>query len=218
MSGQLNDGQLNDGQLNDGQLNDGQLHEPAYSLDKAVLSPYPSATSSEEDGELAGWRQAIPEIAAILVIFTVAGACCGVLWQWLWTPPSGMAYHHQWLLDGHGLTSDFAGTGLYAVIAALVGLVLGLVVTLVFDHDEVFALAALVLGAVAAAAVMWLVGTALGPADPHTVAKTAADFDPVLGDLRVHGKGPFLAFPLGALAGAAISLFFFTGRRFHPRG
>jgi len=207
-------GQLNGGQLNDGQLDDGPLHEPAYSLDKQpVGSPYPSTHPWDGGGELARWRAGLPDVIAMLAIFAVVGAVCGFLWERLWTPPSGVAYQHEWILDGHGMPSDFAGTGGYAVIAAVVGVVLGLLLVLVFDHDELVTLAALVVGAALAAWVMWLVGTYLGPADPHAVAKTAADFEPIPGDLRVHGKGPFLAFPVGTLVGASISLFCFTSRR-----
>ncbi len=213
MSGQLNNGQLNDGRLN------GRLNEPAYSLDKQP-EPHPSSASPWEGagGELARWRESLPEVAAILAIFVGAGAVCGLLWEWLWSPPTGVAYHHEWILDRNGLTVDFSGTGLYVVIAAVVGLVLGLVVALVFDHDEVVTLGALVLGGVLAAGVMWLVGTSLGPPDPHTVAKTAADFEPVAGDLRVHGKGSFLALPMGSLVGATISLFSFARRHVGPHG
>ena len=161
-------------------------------------------------------RRVAIDVVAILVVFAVAGVACGFLWEHIWTAPTGVAYQHKWVLDGGGLPEDFSGTGLYALIAAAAGLVLGLVLTLVFDNDEVASLAAIIVGAVLAAYLMWVVGVALGPPDPHTIARTADDFDPIPADLSVHGKSPWLAFPLGALVSAAAVFFLYPRRRSQP--
>jgi len=158
-------------------------------------------------------RQVMLDAAGILVTFAVVGTACGFLWERVWSAPEGLAYHHQWLLDGEGLPQDFSGTGLYALIGAGCGLVLGFVLALVFDRDELVALVAITVGAVLAAYLMWVVGTALGPPDPHVVAKTADDFDPIPSDLRVQGKAAFLAFPTSALLGATAVFFLFPYRR-----
>jgi hypothetical protein len=161
-------------------------------------------------------RRVVIDVVAILMVFAVAGAACGFLWERIWTAPTGAAYQHRWLLDGHGLPEDFSGTGLYVLIAASAGLVLGLVLTLFFDNDEVASLAAIIVGSVLAAYLMWVVGSALGPPDPHAIARTADDLDPIPADLSVHGKSPWLAFPLGALVSAAAVLFLFSRRRSQP--
>ena len=161
-------------------------------------------------------RRVAIDVVAILVVFAVAGVACGFLWEHIWTAPTGVAYQHKWFLDGGGLPEDFSGTGLYALIAAAAGLVLGLVLTLVFDNDEVASLVAIIVGSVLAAYLMWVVGVALGPPDPHTIARTADDFDPIPADLSVHGKSAWLAFPLGALVSAAAVFFLYPRRRSQP--
>ena len=158
-------------------------------------------------------RRIAVDVVAILLVFAVAGVACGFLWEHLWTAPAGVAYQHRWLLDGDGLPEDFSGTGLYALIGAVAGLILGLVLTLVFDHDEVVSLVAIIVGAGLAAYLMWIVGGALGPPDPHPIARTADDFEPIPADLRVHGKSAFLAVPLGALVSAAAVYFLYPRRR-----
>jgi hypothetical protein len=58
---------------------------------------------------------------------------------------------------------------------------------------------------------MLVVGTALGPADPQTVAATAADGTRIPMDLDVSGRSPYLAMPAGALIGLVV-IFFGVGR------
>jgi uncharacterized membrane protein YeaQ/YmgE (transglycosylase-associated protein family) len=158
------------------------------------------------------WRRLVIDAVSILIVSAVVGVAAGFVWERLWTPPSGLAYQGKWGLDGEGLPHDFSGTGLYALVAIVAGLLLGVVVALVFDRDEVVTLAAGVVGAALAGALMWLVGTALGPADPHTLAKAADDFEPIVSDLRVRGRGAFVAFPLGATLSAA-AVFLLSARR-----
>jgi hypothetical protein len=147
------------------------------------------------------------DVAGILVSFLLTGGLCGWLWEALWTPPSGVAYRHKWVLDGAGMPRDFDGTGTYFVIAVLAGLLVGLVVSVVFDASAMLTLAVVLAGAALGGYVMWQVGTLLGPPDPATVAKHAEDLAPVPGSLEVHGLGSFLAFPLGAVTGTAAAFF-----------
>lgn len=173
----------------------------------------PEATRQPPVEPTTSARRLAVDVLAILVAFGVAGVACGLLWEKVWTPPAGVAYQGTWVLDGAGLANDFAGTGLYALIGALAGLVLGVVLALLFDRDELVSLAAILLGATLAAGLMWVVGTALGPPDPARLAKPAADLTPIVGDLRVHGTGAFLGFPLGALLGASTVFLLSTRRR-----
>ena len=59
--------------------------------------------------------------------------------------------------------------------------------------------------------VMLRVGTALGPADPATVAADAKDGTEIAMNLTVEGRSPFLALPAGALLGLVV-VFFGVGR------
>ncbi|CUR54034.1 membrane hypothetical protein [metagenome] len=152
-------------------------------------------------------RWVLIHMLAIVGSLVVAGALAGVVWQQIWTPPAGVAFQGRWVLDGEGLPADFAGTGLFALVGVVTGLLVGALVALLFDEDEVYSLAVVVLGAVLAVGVMWWVGTTLGPPDPSVLAKTADDFDPIVSDLRVHGFPAFAALPFGAiLATAAVHL------------
>ncbi len=162
------------------------------------------------------WRTPVTQAAATLLLSGAVGAGCGWLWWSLWSPaPDGVVARGQWfaLPGGGGETAEFAGTGWYVVVAVLAGLVLGLVVGLVLDHSEVVALAALVVGSVLAAWVMYRVGLHLSPPDPEIAARTADDGTLLPGHLQVAGRSPFLAFPMGALLGAAIAFFGVTKPR-----
>ncbi len=170
-------------------------------------------TAVAPDDPKASRRRLAIEVAAILVLSALAGVLAGFLWEKLWTPPVGIAFQGKWGLDGEGLSHDFAGTGLYALVAMLAGLLLGAILARVFDSDEVVTLFTVVVGAALAAALMWLVGTTLGPPDPRILARSAVDLEPLLSDLRVQGWGAFAAFPLGATASAAAVFLLTAGRR-----
>lgn len=133
----------------------------------------------------------------------VLGAACGVLWEWLWEPPMGTVMNGTLHLDGSGLRSAFAGTGSYVLIAAVAGLLLGVVVAMLPSRDEVVTLVALVVGSVLAGWLMMVVGHALGPPDPAPRAAQLADLERLPADLEAPGSA-WVAFPGGALAGSLV--------------
>lgn len=143
------------------------------------------------------------QAAIILVAFAAAGALCGLVWFQLWTPPLGVVSDGEWLTDEEGLRGDFAGTGLYVVIAGLAGLVLGALCAFLLDRAELVTLLAVVAGAVLAGWLMLQVGLARSPADPEVLAGTAEDGGTLAGQLRIVGDSPLVAFPGGALIGLA---------------
>lgn len=161
----------------------------------------------------------------VLVAAAAVGALAGVVWEWVWTPPSGIAYQGRWVLDENGLPSEFSGTGWYVVVAAAAGLLLGTGTALATREDEVVTLLAVAIGAVLAGWLMFHVGHRLGPPDPRALASGADDLTAIVGDLRVGGAGvhprpyaldspAFAAFPAGALlAFAALVLGLAPGRR-----
>ena len=146
------------------------------------------------------------QVGIVLLLCAVVGALAGVVWQWLWTPPVGVAYQGDWTLDAAALTGDFSGTGWYVVVGSLAGLIVGVAAGLLFDRDELVTLAAVVVGSVLGAWLMKEVGVALGPPDPVAVARTAEDYTRIPGSLEVVGRSPWVAFPAGALAGLAVTL------------
>ena len=145
-----------------------------------------------------------PAVQAILAVAVLAGAgaLAGVVWNWLWTPTLGVVVGHEWNAgDAIGLQHEFSATGSYVLIGAIAGLVAGVVVALLFDRVPLLTLAAVVVGSALGAWLMLVVGAWLGPADPATVAKTAADGTRVPEALDVTGTSPWIAFPVGALIG-----------------
>lgn len=156
--------------------------------------------------------------ALVVVLAAVAlGALAGVVWEWVWTPPSGVAFQGRWVLDENGLPGEFAGTGWYVVVAAAAGVLLGAGAALATRDGEVVSLLAVALGAVLAGWVMFHVGHDLGPPDPRPLAAAAEDLTALSGDLRVGGAGlhprlyafdsaAFVAFPGGALLAFAAVL------------
>ena len=154
----------------------------------------------------------------VLVTFAAAGALAGVLWHWVWTPPTGVAVGGEFLLDQAGVREAFTGTAWYALIAIGTGLLLGVVLALALQRWEVVTLVLVLLGSALAAFLMYAVGTALGPPDPAPVAAAADDLTPIPDDLSVSGVSPFLALPGGALVGLTVVFVGLAGSRQTEQG
>lgn len=141
----------------------------------------------------------------VLVAFVVVGALAGLVWERVWTPPTGIVVSHRFVLDGAGVGHAFSGTGLYVMIAAAAGCLTGLAVGLATRSRPVATLLITVVGAVIGGWVMARVGHRLGPSDPDQLAKTLVDLSPLHSDLRVSGRSPYLAMPAGAVLGQLLS-------------
>ncbi|WP_121252592.1 hypothetical protein [Nocardioides ferulae] len=161
----------------------------------------------------AGWGRVMVEICAVLALFALGGALCGVLWQWWWEPADGVASGGVWYTNEAGLREAFSGTATYVVVALAGGLVLGALCAHLFHRAEVFTLVAVALGAGLAAWLMWQVGVQLGPGDPDELARVADDGTRIPDDLSVTGRTPFAAFPVGALSGLAAVYLLLLDRR-----
>ncbi len=174
-----------------------------------LTAPSPAEAGAGREAVLPMVRQAL----IIIVLMAVAGVVAGLVWEWLWTPPTGVVMDHRWLQDESGLRGDFSGTGTYVAVAAVVGLLVGAGIAVVFDRAELVTLFAVVVGSVLAAWVMYQVGLAVGPPDPGPLAATAEELTRLPGKLRVSGKSPFVAFPSGALVGLVVVFFGLSRRR-----
>jgi hypothetical protein len=166
------------------------------------------------------WRSLVlplvRQVVVILLVFAAAGALAGVVWEWLWKPPTGVVLDHRWLQDEAGLRGDFAGTGSYVLVAAVTGLLVAAALALVFDRAELVTLVTVLVGAYLAGWLMYHVGLALGPVDPQDLARTAPDNTHLPGKLIVSGASPERAFPAGALVGLVIVFFGLSRRRQRP--
>ena len=151
-------------------------------------------------------RPAIAQAGIALVICAVVGVLAGVVWQWLWTPSTGVVVDHKWLLGPTGLQAEFTATGLYVLAASVAGLLVGALCGLFLDRAELVTLVAVLVGAALAGWVMVQVGQALGPPDPRELAETARNGTRLPSDLRIVGTSPYVAFPAGATLGLAVVL------------
>lgn len=148
-----------------------------------------------------------------LAAYAVVGAVLGWLWFTLWTPHDGQVFGHQWYAGGDALRGEFSGTGLYFLVGATGGLVLGVAASLLGGRHPITTLLVAVTGAVLAGYLMLTVGETLGPDDPAVAAKTAKDGTTLPSPLRVTGFSPHLSVPMGTLAGVAAVFVIFPGSR-----
>jgi hypothetical protein len=149
-------------------------------------------------------RPSVRQVVVSMVLLVVAGALAGVVWVWLWTPPSGVVVDQQWVQDESGLRGDFSATGSYVAVAAVTGLLVAVLLGVLFDKAELVNLAVVLVGSVLAGWVMYHVGLALSPADPRSLADSVEDGTRLPGRPVVSGISPFQAFPGGAMLGLVI--------------
>jgi hypothetical protein len=156
-----------------------------------------------------GMRGSVLLAIAVVLTYVVVGALAGVVWQWLWSPPTQVVQQHQlYYTDYASLRRVFSGTGLYAVVSAVASALLALAAGFLTRRRELLTLAAVIVGSLLAAYTMHAVGVALGPTDPAKLASAAADGTRVSGQLEVNGKTPYLVWPMVSLF--VLSLVFFA--------
>lgn len=150
-------------------------------------------------------RRIAVQLALVVAVLAVLGVVGAFVWHWIWTPVHGVVVSHQWTpTDALGLQQEFSATGWYVVVALVAGLVGGLAAGLIGWRAPVLTLVAVVVGSVLATWLMLTLGGALGPTDPDTLAKTAADGTKLPSALQVSGHSPWAAFPSGALVGMLV--------------
>jgi hypothetical protein len=152
------------------------------------------------------------QVVLVLLAYVVVGAIAGAVWEWVWTPPVHIIRNHQVYYASYAsLRRVFTGTGLYALVGAAASALLSVVVCLLTRRRELVTLASVLVGSVLAALVMRLVGGWLGPADPLSIAATAADNTQVPGSLVVTGRTAYLVWPVVSLFVLALVFFAWPG-------
>jgi hypothetical protein len=180
------------------------MSEPPENPTPRHVAEETGSTSTHRSEHDVPWRFAL----LVLAGYVVAGAVCGVLWEWIWTPPTQFVQQHQvFYLDYSSLRRVFNGTGLYVLISALASAAVAAVVCLLTRRHELVTLALVIVGSVAAALVMREVGYSLGPPDPLAAARHAADGTRLQGQLQVAGTTPLLVWPTASLVVTAIVFF-----------
>ena len=152
------------------------------------------------------------QVVLILLAYVVVGAIAGAVWEWIWTPPVHIIRNHQVYYASYAsLRGVFTGTGLYALVGAVASALLAVAVCLLTRRRELVTLAGVLVGSVLAALLMRLVGGWLGPADPTSLAATAADNTEVPGSLVVTGRTAYLVWPVVSLFVLALVFFAWPG-------
>lgn len=158
-------------------------------------------------------RGTVRVVLGVLLGGLLLGAVCGVVWEWWWTPPAGVAVDGEFVFTSAGIGEGFNGTGLYVLVTAVGGLLLGSLAALRGDAREVPVLLALLVASALAGATTGLVGAALGPRDADARAARLEDYAPLVQDLRVEGAAAWLTFPTAAVLAAAVVFLVLTRRR-----
>lgn len=173
---------------------------------------YPFGSSLAQPGDVRrarpGLRASLLQALGVVLVFVVAGAALGWVWERWWEPSTGTVFRKEWFpvdpdgrYDLDALRNEFAGTAQYVVLALGGGVVLGALSSLVLVGRELVALLVVVLASLLAAVVMWQVGVALGPPDPQELARTAGRGATLPSALGLDSLGALLAWPLAAALG-----------------
>jgi hypothetical protein len=147
------------------------------------------------------WGSLVRDFLLAVGLFALVAAVAAGVWEWVWTPPDGVVVQHHWFAVDS--SQEFSATGSYVAVALVAGVLTGLLVSVLLGGSELVALAGVVVGSVLAAWLMARTGTALGPADPVTLAASAPEGAHLPGWLDVRGASPYVALPGGALVGLA---------------
>lgn len=170
------------------------------------------------DTPSASLRGSVLFAVAVVLGYVAVGAMAGVVWEWLWSPPTQVVQQHQLFYTDYGsLRQVFTGTGLYALVSAVASALAAVTAALLTRRHELVVLAAVALGSVAAAYTMHTVGVAIGPPDPSELATTAADGTHVSAQLVVNGTTPYLVWPMVSLFVLALVFFAVPGSRSRHR-
>lgn len=168
---------------------------------------------------VSGQDRPLVGLGVVVAGFLAAGAAAGVLWEWLWDAPDGLAYKGQWFLEPAGPDLSFEGIALFVLIAFPLGVVLAALVGLRRNHEVATVLTVLVAASLAGV-VMYAVGSSLGPSDPQALAAGQPDYTPISGDLALtapdRGRVPYhssalVALPAGAMTGL-VGMYLLGGR------
>lgn len=170
----------------------------------AVVTEEPGAGDTQAPSERGGARA---DIAWVLGTYTVLGLVGAVLWWLLVDPALFTKAGNGGLGMGEAqLGKRFAADGWFVVIAAVLGLLSGSVLTWWRSRDSLVTTVLLVVGSGVATALMVLVGRALGPADPQSLARSASVGDRLPMQLEVHATVAYLVWPIAVLVGALFVL------------
>jgi len=163
----------------------------------------PEITNSDMPGR---FDAVLRDAVAVLGTYLVLGVLCGLAW-WLLVEPAMFTK-----VKGGGsmaeleLAKRFDSDAWYAVIAALTGLLSGVLISWWRSRDLLVTTALLLLGAGIAATVMTLTGALLGAGDPDAALAAAKVGERVAVQLQVTARATYLVWPIAMLIGGLVVL------------
>ena len=163
----------------------------------------PEITNSDMPGR---FDAVLRDAVAVLGTYLVLGVLCGLAW-WLLVEPAMFTK-----VKGGGsmaeleLAKRFDSDAWYAVIAALTGLLSGVLISWWRSRDLLVTTALLLLGAGIAATVMTLTGAQLGAGDHEAALAAAKVGERVAVQLQVTARATYLVWPIAMLIGGLVVL------------
>ena len=166
------------------------------------LTP-PDAAPAPTPGGPARRTHPLVRDAVVVLGWFLAAAVVGAL---VWWQVSPLAEYTKTATGGRmaedELGRQVSADGWYFVIAAALGLVSGVALTVQRRRDPLATVVLVAVGALVAAWVMLRVGLVLGPGDPEKALVHASAGDTVPMQLRTHATGLPFVWPIAALLGA----------------
>jgi hypothetical protein len=172
------------------------------------------ADAGAHDRTLRPW---VGDVLWVLGSFLVLGVIGAIAWWLLVDPAMFTKAPDGGLAMGEGqLGKQFGTDGWYVVVAFVLGVLAGSVLTWWRSRDPVLTSGLLLVGSVLAATVMSLLGKVLGPTDPSSLASTVAVGARLPTQLEVGANASYLMWPIAVLAGALFLLWSPPAERDRP--
>ncbi len=151
-------------------------------------------------------RPAAPVRRVLLVSLgtLLTGLVGGLVWLWLAHPAEWEGRNGGLVLTEAAARGQFSVVVVFVLVGVVASVVTGWVTARVLPDLGWLVVPLVLVLSTLAALVAWRVGVELGPPDPATVAGVA-DGDRVPARLAVDTVGPFLVWPIFALAGVIIA-------------
>jgi hypothetical protein len=161
--------------------------------------------SDREDQAGNGGSTAARDAVAIVGTYLVLGAVAALLW-WLFVDPAVFTRSQDGgvTMGEMQLAEQFNADGWYVVIAGVLGMVSGAVLTWWRSRDFLLTVALLTVGSGFAASLMAWLGGVLGPTEPSLVEAATGTRLPA--PLEVASPVCYLVWPIAALIGSLLVL------------
>lgn len=147
------------------------------------------------------------DVGVVFAVFAVLGLLGALLWRWLTPLPYYVKVGSGGSMAPEVMTRQVGIDGWFFVIALVLGLLAGAVLTWWARREPVLTVLAIVLGAAVASFVMVHLGRALGPGDVAQALARAKPGAHVPVPLQVHATGVIYVWMIAGAFGALAQLF-----------